>query len=76
LKVSPELISTITEAVLEEVGQWQSRPLEQVYAFVFFDAIRVKIRDEGTVKNKAVYVAIGYQCSDSPSAVNLAHIAC
>jgi putative transposase len=63
LKVSPELISTITDAVLEEVAQWQSRPLESVYAFVFFDAIRVKIRDEGTVKNKAVYVAIGYQCS-------------
>lgn len=63
LEVSPELISTITDAVLEEVTQWQSRPLEPVYAFVFFDALRVKIRDEGTVKNKAVYLAIGYRCS-------------
>jgi putative transposase len=62
-EVSPELISTITDSVLEEVTQWQSRPLEPVYAFVFFDALRVKIRDEGTVKNKAVYLAIGYRCS-------------
>ncbi len=63
LEVSRELISTITDAVLEEVAEWQMRPLEPVYAFVFFDALRVKIRDEGTVKNKAVYLAIGYQCS-------------
>jgi putative transposase len=63
LTVSPELISTITDVVLEEVHQWQMRPLESVYAFVFFDAIRVKIRDEGSVKNKAVYLAIGYRCS-------------
>jgi len=60
LEVSPDLISTITDAVIEEVHQWQMRPLERLYAFVFFDAIRVKIRDEGTVKNKAVYLAIGY----------------
>lgn len=63
LEVSAELISTVTDAVLEEVAQWQARPLESVYAFVFFDALRVKIRDEGTVKNKSVYLAIGYQCS-------------
>lgn len=63
LEVSPELISTITDAVLDEVAQWQMRPLEGVYAFVFFDALRVKIRDEGSVKNKSVYLAIGYQCS-------------
>jgi putative transposase len=53
------LVSAVTDAVLEEVGAWQSRPLESVYAIVFFDALRVKIRDEGTVKNKAVYLAIG-----------------
>jgi putative transposase len=63
LEVSPELISTVTDAVLDEVAQWQARPLEPVYAFVFFDALRVKIRDEGSVKNKSVYLAIGYQCS-------------
>ena len=47
------------EQVLEEVGRWQSRPLDALYALVFFDAIRVKMRDEGTVRNKAVYLAIG-----------------
>jgi putative transposase len=59
IETSPQLISTITDAVLEEVGRWQSRPLDPVYALVFFDALRVKTRDEGTVRNKAVYLAIG-----------------
>jgi putative transposase len=49
----------VTDAVLEEVGRWQSRPLDPLYALVFFDALRVKMRDEGTVRNKAVYLAIG-----------------
>jgi len=53
------LISTVTDAVLEEVGRWQSRPFDPSYALVFFDALRVKMRDEGTVCNKAVYLAIG-----------------
>jgi putative transposase len=57
--VSPDLISTVTDAVVEEVTAWQARPLDRVYAVVFFDALRVKIRDEGTVRNKAVYVALG-----------------
>lgn len=57
--VSPELISAVTDDVLDEVAQWQNRPLEAVYPVVFFDALRVKIRDEGTVRNKAVYVALG-----------------
>lgn len=59
IDASPQLISTITDAVLEEVKQWQGRPLEALYAVVFFDALRVKMRDEGTVRNKAVYLAIG-----------------
>ncbi len=63
VEVSPELISKVTDAVLEELKEWQSRPLESVYAIVYFDAVRVKIRDEGLVKNKAVYLAIGYTCS-------------
>jgi putative transposase len=63
IEVSPELISVVTDAVLEEVSQWQARPLEPVYAVVFFDALRVKIRDEGAVKNKSVYLAIGIRCS-------------
>jgi len=57
--VSPDLISTVTDAVLEEVAEWQSRPLDPLYAIVFFDALRVKIRDEGTVRNKAIYIALG-----------------
>jgi putative transposase len=57
--VSPQLISEVTDAVLAEVGEWQSRPLERLYPVVFFDALRVKMRDEGVVRNKAVYLAIG-----------------
>jgi hypothetical protein len=56
--VSPDLISRVTDAVLDEVREWQNRPLDLVYPVVFFDALRVKIRDEGLVKNKAVYVAL------------------
>jgi putative transposase len=59
IDVSPDLISAVTDAVLEEVGEWQNRPLDACYALVFFDAIRVKIRDEGFVRNKAVYIALG-----------------
>ena len=59
LEVSPDLISTVTDAVLETVAEWQNRPLESMYPLVFFDALRVKIRDEGLVRNKAVYVALG-----------------
>jgi putative transposase len=63
VEISPELVSAVTDAVLEEVTQWQNRPLEPVYALVFFDALRVKIRDEGAVKSKRVYLAIGQRCS-------------
>ena len=59
IEVSPELISAVTDAVLEEVAEWQNRPLEAVYPLIVFDAIRVKIRDEGFVRNKAVYIALG-----------------
>jgi hypothetical protein len=52
LEVSPDLISTVTDAVLETVAEWQSRPLETSYPLVFFDAIRVKIRDEGLVRKQ------------------------
>ena len=61
VEVSPDLISRVTDAVLEEVREWQTRPLDPVYPVVFFDALRVKIRDEGLVRNKAVYVALGAQ---------------
>jgi len=59
IDVSPDLISTVTDAVLEAVAEWQGRPLDVCYPLVFFDAIRVKIRDEGFVRNKAVYIALG-----------------
>lgn len=59
VEVSPDLISTVTDAVLEEVKEWQNRPLDALYPVMIFDALRVKIRDEGTVKNKAVYLALG-----------------
>jgi putative transposase len=57
--VSPDLISTVTDGVLAEVTAWQSRPLEAVYPVVFFDALRVKIREDNVVRNKAVYLALG-----------------
>ena len=60
--VSAEFVSKVTDAVLDEVTEWQSRPLEEVYAIVYFDAVRVKLRDEGLVRNKAVYLAIGVSC--------------
>jgi transposase-like protein len=58
VEVSPDLISTVTDAVMAEVTAWQARPLEPMYPVVFFDALRVKIRDEATVRSKAVYLAL------------------
>ena len=58
-EVSPLLISTITDAVLEEVRPWQSRPLASVYPILYFDALFVKSRQEGPVQTKAVYLALG-----------------
>ena len=59
VEVSPDLISSVTDSVLEEVRAWQNRPLDAVYPIVFMDALRVKIRDNGHVINKAVYMALG-----------------
>jgi hypothetical protein len=57
VEVSPDLISSVTDAVVSEVTAWQARPLEPMYPVVFFDALRVKIRDEGVVRSKAIYLA-------------------
>ncbi|MGH9896603.1 MAG: IS256 family transposase, partial [bacterium] len=57
--VSPDLISRVTNAIVEEMQAWQTRPLEAVYAIVYLDALMVKIRDTGVVQNKAVYLAVG-----------------
>ena len=59
VEVSPALISNITAGVLDEVKAWQSRPLDAIYPILYLDALQVKIRDEGTVSNKAIYLALG-----------------
>src|SRR5919109_1251027 len=58
-EVSPEFISSVTDAVMAEITAWQSRPLEPMYPVVFFDALRVKIREDAVVRNKAIYLALG-----------------
>jgi putative transposase len=58
-EVSPTLISSVTDAVIEEVKAWQGRPLDSVYPIVYLDCIHVKIRDSGVVKAKAIYLALG-----------------
>src|SRR5438128_2171386 len=65
------LISAVTDAVLDEVAVWQARPLEPVYPLVFFDALRVKIRDEGVVRNKAVHIALGVRADGSKEILGL-----
>ena len=57
--VSPTLISSVTDAVADEVKIWQNRPLDALYPIVYMDAVRVKVRDNGHVLNKAVYLALG-----------------
>ena len=59
VEVSPAPISEVTDAVMEEVRLWQSRPLEPLYAIVYLDALYVKMRHQGRVENRAVYVATG-----------------
>ena len=59
VEVSPALISNVTDAVIEEVKAWQSRPLDAIYPIVYLDALVVKMRSDGRVENRAVYVAIG-----------------
>ncbi|MDQ2925871.1 MAG: IS256 family transposase [Acidobacteriota bacterium] len=71
IEVSPDLVSAVTDSVLDEVTAWQARPLEATYAVVFFDALRVKIRDEGLVRNKAVYLAIGIRPSGEREVLGL-----
>jgi putative transposase len=69
--ISPELVSAVTDSVIEHVTAWQNRPLESIYAVVYFDALRVKIRDEGMVRNKAVYLAIGIGCDGQKDVLGL-----
>jgi putative transposase len=71
IEVSADLISTLTDAVLEEIATWQARPLEPIYPLVFFDALRVKIRDEGLVRNKAVHIALGVRADGTKEILGL-----
>src|SRR6201995_1037170 len=71
IEVSPDLISAVTDAVMEEVAAWQARPLGPVYPLIFFDALRVKIRDEGLVRNKAVHIALGVRADGTKEILGL-----
>jgi putative transposase len=68
--VSADLISRVTDAVLDELAEWQSRPLDRVFPVIFIDALMVKIRD-GVVTNRAVYLAIGIDCEGAKQVLGL-----
>lgn len=70
-EVPPTLISNVTEAVLDEVRAWQTRPLEAVYPIVYLDALMVKMRTDGRVENRAVYVAVGITLEGSKEVLGL-----
>ncbi|MCB4346305.1 IS256 family transposase [Burkholderia vietnamiensis] len=70
-EVSPDFISSVTDEVMAEALTWQSRPLETMYPVVFFDALRVKIRDDGVVSNKAVYLALGIRADGQRDVLGL-----
>ena len=66
-------ISAVTDTILDEITEWQNRPLDPVYPLVFFDALRVKVRDEGTVRNKAVYIALSVLWPNHAETVDAHH---
>lgn len=69
--VSPDLISRVTSAVMDDVVAWQNRPLDAVYPIVYLDALVVKVRDQGVVRNKSVYVALGVTLAGSKEVLGL-----
>src|SRR3712207_6728268 len=71
IEVSPERVSAVSDAVLDAVAAWQNRPREALSPLVFLDALRVKVRDEGTVRNKAVYVALGVRADATKAVLGL-----
>lgn len=71
VEVSPALISRVTDAVLSEVQAWQNRPLDAVYPIVYLDAIHLKIRTDGRVQNRAVYVALGIDLTGNKELLGL-----
>lgn len=71
IEASPDLILAVTDAVIEEIAAWQARPLDSAYPLVFFDAIRVKIRNESIVRNKAIHIALGVRADGAKVALGL-----
>jgi putative transposase len=71
IEVSPTLISNVTDAVVEEVKAWQSRPLEELYPIVYLDAMMVKMRDSGHVQNQAIYVVLGVDLTGQKEVLGL-----
>ncbi|MBN2546967.1 MAG: IS256 family transposase [Spirochaetes bacterium] len=69
--VSPDLISDVTDAVIKEVEEWQNRPLSSIYPVVYFDALVVKVRSEGQIKNKSVYLALGINLEGQKEALGM-----
>jgi transposase-like protein len=70
VEVSPDLISRVTDAVVDELAEWQARPLDRVYPVMFIDALMVKIRD-GVVANRPVYLAIGIDCEGAKQVLGM-----
>jgi putative transposase len=71
VEVSPDLISKVTSAVVEDVAAWQNRPLDAVYPIVYLDALVVKVRDQGVVRNKSVYIALGVTLAGAKEVLGL-----
>src|SRR4051794_12067508 len=71
VEVSPDLISKVTSAVVEDVTAWQNRPLDAVYPLVYLDALVVKVRDQGVVRNKAVYIALAVPMAGAKEVLGL-----
>jgi len=71
VEVSPDLISRVTSAVVEDVAAWQNRPLDAVYPIVYLDALVVKVRDQGVVRNKSVYIALGVTLAGAKEVLGL-----
>ena len=71
LDVSPDLVSAVTDSVPAEVTEWQNRPLEALCPLIFLDAVPIKVGDEGTVRNKAVYVALGVRADGTKEVLGL-----
>jgi putative transposase len=71
VEVSPDLISRVTSAVVEDVAAWQNRPLDAVYPILYLDALVVKVRDQGVVRNKSIYIALGVTLTGSKEVLGL-----